>query len=93
MYKGTETTANTVRWAMGILTHYPEVQEKLRNEIDNFIKKNNRLPDFDDRKDLPYLIAVQKECLRFKPVSSMGVPHVANDDGNNNNTYNMVMTV
>ncbi|KAI9309013.1 cytochrome P450 [Cunninghamella echinulata] len=77
---GSESTANSIKWGTAILSHYPEVQEKLRNEIDAFIKKHNRLPNFNEREELPYLIAVQKECLRYKPVSSLGVPHVVEKD-------------
>ncbi|CAO3645439.1 unnamed protein product [Cunninghamella blakesleeana] len=80
MGAGTDTTVNSVRWMMAILIQYPEIQEKLRYEIDGFIKKHNRLPEISDREELPYLIAFGKECLRFKPLTAMGVPHVANDD-------------
>ena len=60
-----------------ILCHYPEVQKVIRDELDQFIRTNGRLPSFEERENLPYLISVQKECMRFKPVTFFGIPHEA----------------
>jgi hypothetical protein len=42
---------------------HPEVQAKAQKELDNVLG-NGRLPDFCDRKSLPYISAVVKEVLR-----------------------------
>ncbi|KAH7127211.1 cytochrome P450 [Dendryphion nanum] len=39
-----------------------------------------RLPDFSDRPSLPYLSAVVKEALRWRPFAEIGVPHMLVQD-------------
>ncbi|KAI9491715.1 cytochrome P450 [Zychaea mexicana] len=77
---GADTIAVSLSWAMVILCHHPDVQQKLRDEVDAFIKVHNRLPNFDERDSLPYLISVQKECLRFRPTTPFGLLHEATED-------------
>ena len=45
------------------MTLYPEAQRKGQEEIDRVVG-NDRLPDFEDRENLPYVDAIYKECLR-----------------------------
>jgi cytochrome P450 len=45
-----------------ILSNFPDVQKKLRAEVDAFVNAHGRLPTFEERDQLPYAIAVQKEC-------------------------------
>lgn len=62
---------------------YPEVQKKAHEELDRVIG-SGRLPEFEDRKSLPYLTAILKEVLRWHVVTPIGLPHaVVADD-----TYN-----
>ncbi|KAG1462291.1 hypothetical protein G6F46_004333 [Rhizopus delemar] len=72
---GTDTTSVGTAWAIGILCHHPEVQKKLCDEIDAFIRKHGRQPAFSDREELPYFIAFEKECLRFRAPTDLGLPH------------------
>jgi cytochrome P450 len=46
---------------------YPEVQAKAQEDIDRVVGKD-RLPDFDDRPELPYVEAILRETLRWHPV-------------------------
>lgn len=39
-----------------------------------------RLPSFEDEKSLPYVAAVVKEVLRWRPVSAGGIPHAVTQD-------------
>ena len=55
------------------MTKYPEVQARAQAEIDKVIQ--NRLPTFEDEKDLPYISAIIKEVLRWNPVVPLGFPH------------------
>jgi len=50
---------------------YPEVQKKAQKELDKVI--GNRLPEFNDRPNLPYINAMMKESLRWQPVVPLGV--------------------
>ncbi len=51
---------------------YPEVQAKAQAEIDAVVG-HTRLPNFDDRAQLPYINAVVLEALRWNPVVPMGM--------------------
>ena len=50
-----------------ILVNHPEIQKKIKDEIDDVIGK--RRPSSDDRQSMPYLRAVVFELLRFINVS------------------------
>ncbi|PBK75888.1 cytochrome P450 [Armillaria solidipes] len=53
---------------------YPEVQAKAQAELDTVVGPT-RLPNFDDRPQLPYVDAILLEALRWNPVLPMGVAH------------------
>ncbi|KAI8138516.1 cytochrome P450 [Fennellomyces sp. T-0311] len=77
---GSDTTTVTLGWAFAILCTRPDVQKRIQQELDEFISKHKRLPAFSDRDAVPYLIAVQKECLRFRPTTPCGAPHQVEQD-------------
>ncbi|KAI9488242.1 cytochrome P450 [Zychaea mexicana] len=77
---GTDTTAVSLEWSMNILCRYPEVQKRMRDEIDQFIHTHGRLPTFEDRDSVPYSVSVQKECMRYRPITFFGLPHEASQD-------------
>ena len=59
---------------------HPEVQQRAQAELDSVIGLN-RLPNFDDRKSLPYINALCKEVLRWHPSLPLAFPHrVLQDD-------------
>lgn len=78
---GADTTAVSLSWFMVIMCHHPEVQERLRAEVDEFILANKRYPTFADRDSFPYMISVQKECIRYRPTTHFGLLHQATEDG------------
>lgn len=55
---------------------YPDVQKRAQAEIDRVVG-NDRLPNFDDRAELPYIECLVKEILRWKVVSPMGIVHLS----------------
>ena len=57
----------------------PEVQKKAQAELDAVVGPH-RLPEFSDQSSLPYLGAVIKELLRWRPVVPFGVPHRSLED-------------
>lgn len=62
------------------MANYPEVQKKAQKEIDAVVG-THRLPNFEDRKSLPYVEAVMKETFRWRVVTPLGLPHaVITDD-------------
>jgi cytochrome P450 len=59
---------------------FPEAQRKAQEELDEVVGLI-RLPEYSDRKNLPYVNALCKEILRWHPVVPLGVPHrVTQDD-------------
>lgn len=43
MFAGHDTSANTLSWAIYLIGSHPNVQEKLRNEVDNLFGNNTSL--------------------------------------------------
>jgi len=52
----------------------PGVQSKAQEELDRVVGPN-RLPEFSDEPELPYLRAICKEVLRWQPAVPLGIPH------------------
>ncbi|KAI8376546.1 cytochrome P450 [Radiomyces spectabilis] len=77
---GSDTVSVTLSWAFLILSQHPEVQKKIRDEVDAFIKEHHRFPNFTERDAFPYLLSVQKECFRYRPISLFGIPHLTTED-------------
>ena len=50
---------------------YPEAQRKAQAELDNVVG-THRLPDFTDEIKLPYVTALMKGVLRWRPVAPLG---------------------
>lgn len=50
---------------------YPEIQRKAQKQIDHIVG-TDRLPEFSDREDLPYIDALVSESLRWHPVLPLG---------------------
>ena len=58
---------------------YPEVQRKAQEELDAALG-GSRLPEFEDRGNLPYVVAVCKETLRWHPLLTVAFPHATAQD-------------
>lgn len=52
------------------MTLYPDVQKKAQAAVDAVVG-HDRLPDFQD--NIPYLDAVVREVLRWRPVLPLGM--------------------
>ncbi|KAL1566014.1 cytochrome P450 78A7-like [Salvia divinorum] len=67
IFRGTDTTALLTEWILAELILHPEIQSKLRREIDDLVAaKEGELTDADVA-GLPYLQGVVKETLRVHP--------------------------
>jgi cytochrome P450 len=58
---------------------FPEAQRKAQSELDAVVGRA-RLPTFADAPHLPYVSAIVKEVLRWRPVAPLGIPHKAAED-------------
>ncbi|KAL1917646.1 uncharacterized protein VTP21DRAFT_4039 [Calcarisporiella thermophila] len=76
---GLETVGSTLTWLFAVLTHYPLVAQKAYEELMHIVGPG-RLPEASDEPHLPFVRAVVKEILRFRPPAPLGVPHATSDD-------------
>ena len=53
------------------MTLYPEVQRRAQAELDAVVGRD-RLPTFEDRRQMPYVENVAREALRWKVVTNLG---------------------
>jgi cytochrome P450 len=71
------TTASVVAYFLAMLI-YPDVQAKAQVEVDRVVGKT-RLPEMDDKAEMPYVQGVVNECLRWLPVTPLGkLPSICN---------------
>nr|AGN70893.1 cinammate 4-hydroxylase [Dendrobium officinale] len=70
-----ETTLWSIEWGIAELVNHPEVQRKLRDELDTVLGRGNQITEPDTHK-LPYLQAVIKETLRLRMAIPLLVPHM-----------------
>ena len=73
---GTDTTRMTLGWLVLILATYPDIQQKLRDEIDSVVDIGE-VTRLEHKSKLNYVQAFVSETLRFRPVVPLGVPHKA----------------
>ncbi|XP_076934303.1 labd-13Z-ene-9,15,16-triol synthase, chloroplastic-like [Bidens hawaiensis] len=71
---GTDTTSNTVEFALAEIMNRPEILKKAQEELDMVVGKDNVVEESHINK-LPYLYAIMKETLRLYPALPLLVPH------------------
>ncbi|KAK4557962.1 hypothetical protein RGQ29_007632 [Quercus rubra] len=71
---GTDTSSNTVEFAMAEIMNKPELMRKTQQELEAVVGKDNIVEESHIHK-LPYLHAVMKETLRLHPALPLLVPH------------------
>ncbi|KAI0027577.1 cytochrome P450 [Vararia minispora EC-137] len=76
---GSDTQAATVEWITLALATHPKVQRCAQAELDTVIG-HARSPRVGDRDQLPYVTAVFREVMRWRPAAPYGIPHVSEED-------------
>ncbi|XP_015272809.1 PREDICTED: cytochrome P450 2K4-like [Gekko japonicus] len=75
---GMETTSTTLRWGLLLMMKYPEIQNKVQEEITKVI--GSAQPQIEHRSKLPYTEAVIHEVQRFGNIVPMNLPHATTVD-------------
>eukprot|EP01018_Ginkgo_biloba_P009515 Gb_15631 [translate_table: standard] len=75
LFIGVETSLWSMEWAIAELVNNPNIQQKLRSELDEVLGRENLMQESDISK-LPYLHAVVKETLRLHTVVPLLLPHM-----------------
>ncbi|KAF8079095.1 cytochrome P450 [Lyophyllum atratum] len=83
---GAETTTSSLGTFFYAMVMNPDKQRKAQEEIDAVIG-THRLPDYGDRESLPYVEAIYREVMRWRPVLPLGIPHAAWDEDIYNGYY------
>uniref|UniRef100_A0A1I8J8Y5 Cytochrome n=1 Tax=Macrostomum lignano TaxID=282301 RepID=A0A1I8J8Y5_9PLAT len=76
---GTDTTANSLRWAILYMIGNPDMAEKAHKEIVDVIGRD-RLPKMQDKPSLHYTQAVIEEVHRKSCLAPFGVFHRVTED-------------
>ncbi|KAF2259695.1 cytochrome P450 [Lojkania enalia] len=76
---GVETTNVTLQIFTLACLAFPEWVPKAQKELDEVVG-SERLPDFDDLENLPYLQAVVEENFRWRHIVPAGIPHATSQD-------------
>ncbi|KAF5356604.1 hypothetical protein D9758_008287 [Tetrapyrgos nigripes] len=71
-----DTTSVTLSWFFLIMIQFPDIQKKAQEEIDTIVGQS-RLPAFSDTKHLPYVTALIREIMRWRPGPPIGLPHAS----------------
>ncbi|OAP58154.1 hypothetical protein AYL99_07244 [Fonsecaea erecta] len=76
---GSDTTTMALEVFTLAMLLYPDVMRKGQAELDSALGSSH-FPTFEDKDRLPYIDAIVKETLRWRPVSAGGIPHAVIQD-------------
>ena len=79
-FAGSETTRTTLRWFFLILCLEPEMQSKIRREVEAVLDNDSEIPSLDIRDRCPFTSAFILEVLRFRSILPFALPHKAIED-------------
>ena len=78
MVGGYETTTYSLAWLLYLVARHPEVQQRVRDEVDAVL--GDRAPTADDLASLPYVKQVVDETLRVSPAAWQTMRHAVDRD-------------
>ncbi|KAF9479259.1 cytochrome P450 [Pholiota conissans] len=76
---GADTTASSLGTFFMAMALNPEIQARAKKDLD-LVVGSDRLVNIDDRPSMPYLEAIYREVVRWRPVVPLGVAHAAMED-------------
>lgn len=78
MEGASDTSAAIITAGIQGLAKWPQTQRMAQAEIDAVVGPD-RLPSWDDYAKLPYVAAVVKEAMRWRPVTPLAFPHAVDE--------------
>ncbi|KAH9956415.1 cytochrome P450 [Russula dissimulans] len=72
------TVTSVMSFVAGVLL-CPDIQIRAQRELDE-VTRRERLPTFEDRSALPFVDAICKEALRWRPALPLALPHATTED-------------
>ncbi|KAJ7706345.1 cytochrome P450 [Mycena rosella] len=79
LLQGSDTSSAIMQDFILLLSAHPEVQKRAQAEMDSVVGFNDP-PTWEDLGRLPYLQAFLEECLRFRPIGPLALPHAMAED-------------
>lgn len=76
---GTETTSTTIYWCVLYMLNYPDVQEKVHQELMEHVG-SHRVPNMQDKTKLNYLNAVIMETQRLASIVPLSLLHLCSEN-------------
>ncbi|KAF7374558.1 Cytochrome p450 [Mycena sanguinolenta] len=76
---GADTTVSPLASFFLAMALHPDIQKKAQTEIDAVIG-TDRLPEFEDRPSLPFVEALYRELMCWKPVTPLGLARASTAD-------------
>jgi cytochrome P450 len=76
---GSESTSTAINTFLLACLLYPHVVKPAQEELDRVVGKD-RIPSFADEPNLPYIAALARETLRWRPITKFGAPHATSQD-------------
>lgn len=74
-----DTLSTALQWIILILIRYPEIQQRLQEEVDRVVGRG-RLPSIEDQPRLPYFMAFIYEVMRLTSFVPLTIPHATTTD-------------
>ncbi|ESQ38232.1 hypothetical protein EUTSA_v10028581mg [Eutrema salsugineum] len=74
VFGGTDTSTNTMEFAMAELINKPELMKRAQQELDEIVGKDKIVEESHITR-LPYILAIMKETLRLYPTIPLLAPH------------------
>lgn len=76
---GADTSVSVISSFYLAMALHPDAQRRGQAEIDG-LTEGRRLPTLSDRPSLPYVDAIMREVMRWKPPTHMSVPHLSTEE-------------
>lgn len=82
---GNDTVSGTLDWSIAFLAQNPDIQDRALAEIREHYSEDDNLGPATGDKNLPYLSALVRECLRYFTVLRLALPRSTTQDITYNN--------